>query len=112
MDWTRYAISTANLGSLRIVAKGLGAADGDRLFVICRSRERLDFRLVDGQRLESASGGERLALECGFEPDREPLRQALVALGFDPSLSNPEAAIRARLGERHERSLVADGGSF
>jgi predicted transcriptional regulator of viral defense system len=38
---------------------------------------------------------DRLALECGFEPDDEPLCQVLVALGFHPHLSEAEAAIDA-----------------
>lgn len=112
--WPRYAISAAHLGSLRIAARELGATEGDLLFVVRRSRDRLDFHLVDKQRLEAASGMARLALECGFEPDRKPVHQVLAALGFDPGLPNAEAAISARLGERHERRLAmrvsADSG--
>lgn len=104
--WPRYAISAAHLGSLRIAARELGAAEGDLLFVVRCSRDQLDFHLVDKQRLEAASGMTRLALECGFEPDRKPVRQVLAALGFDPGLPNAEAAISARLGERHERRLA------
>jgi hypothetical protein len=105
--WPRYAVSTAYLSSLREGARELGAGEGDRLFVVHSGRDRLDFKLIEARACEGALGLSRLAYECGLEPGGEPARQILTALGLDPGLPGAREVIRARLGERHERRLVA-----
>ena len=109
--WPRYAASAARLSGLSSVADELGADDGDRLFVIHSGRDRLDLKLIDGGRCEAATGMARLALECGFEPDREPVRLVLAALGLDPNLADARRVIRTRLRERHEPRLSALAGA-
>ncbi len=104
--WPRYSSSAASLSSLKGVAEAIGAIEGDHLFAIHCGKDRLDFRLVEKRRCEATSGFARLALECGIEPSREPRRQVLAALGLDPVLLHPDAAIRCRLQERHEGRLA------
>jgi hypothetical protein len=104
--WPRYESSVAHMSSLRAVAEKHGAEQGDDLFAIHSGQDWLDFRLIEKHRREAASGMARLALECGREPGKEPVRQVLAALGFDPNLSNVETAIRDRFEARHERHLA------
>jgi hypothetical protein len=104
--WPRYASSVASLSSLRGVVRALDAREGDYLFAIHCGENRLDFRLLEKQRCESAAGILRLALECGVEPDQEPSRQVLTALGLDPILPDAQSAIQIRLEERHEGRLA------
>jgi hypothetical protein len=106
--WPRYESSVAHLSSLRAVAEKHGAEEGDDLFAVHSGKDWLDFLLIEKRRRDEASGTARLALECGREPGREPIRQVLAALGFDPNLSSAGLAICSRLEERHERNLAEE----
>jgi len=54
--WPRHAASTGRLGSLRIPARELLAAEGDCLFVILAGKDELDFHLVEQQEGHLAEG--------------------------------------------------------
>jgi hypothetical protein len=106
-SWHRHSASAAQLSSLRSVVRGLEASEDDRLFVIHAGKDRLDFKLIPGERCDAVAGIEHLVLECGCEPSEEPMRKVLAGLGLDPNLPDPEAAIRTRLGERREGPMAA-----
>lgn len=97
----------AHIGSLRLVAEALGAADGDVLFIVHVARERFDVRLATRQSLEATTGFDRLCLECGQKASSEPKRAVAEAVGIDPAHRDLATAIRLRLGERGERELAS-----
>lgn len=96
----------AHIGSLRAVAESLGARDGDYLFIVHLSSERFEIRLTPRRTCESASGFERLCLECGRE-GADPEQAVAEAIGLDRNQPNLATAIRLRFGERGERDLAA-----
>jgi hypothetical protein len=106
VSWPRYTLGSARMGSLRPIARQLGAIEGDRLFLVLRPDGSFEPTLLAKSRCEAMTGLERLALECGHEPDRDPLAQIAFALELDADHPYLAATARARLVERGERSLA------
>lgn len=99
----------AYLGSLRPVAEGLAAAEGDSLFVQSLGDGSLAFVLVDGLMLAGLTGDALLAASVawgGLSPDVDPLTAIRHAVGFDGNGMVDTAAISARLRARRESELM------
>lgn len=78
------------IGSVRGVAMGRGAVEGDLLFLPLSGAEPRPSRLVEGRVLQRESGVRRLAAEIGFDPDV-----------VEEASDEPPSAIRLALGLTH-----------
>jgi hypothetical protein len=95
----------ATIGSLRRAAIQLDCTEGDRLFVVLRSDDELDFSAVRSDDVATASGLDRVAKEVGAAAGDDPTVATARALGLPPD-EYQLSAIRRRLRARKEHELL------
>jgi len=104
-----WGIQFPSIGSLRPVAEGSGAHDGDLLLVRAAGRTQFDFRVVTQAQLTAASAAGRVALLCGnpaATADADVTAALAGALGIpDPAGAGPED-VMATLSARHDHDLL------
>ncbi len=108
ISWLAGSISGATLGSIRCALKGLGATDGDYVFIIAHDH-KIEFQLLRQKQLEGESAAAKLAYLVGVVDQKDSenlLAQIATALKIDQCSSAPlEQQIRDVLLSRGEDEL-------
>ena len=108
ISWPAGSTTGAAFGSIRCALEGLGAADGDYVFLIAHDRQ-IEFQLLRQEQLERESSAAKLARLVGVVDPKESeqlLSQIAAALEVDQQDSAPlELQIRDVLLSRGEDDL-------
>ena len=108
ISWPTSSTTGATLGTIRYVLKGLGAADGDYVFIIANDRQ-IEFQLLRQEKLERESAAVKLAHLVGVVDPKESnqlLPQIAGAFDVDQQENAPlEQQIRDVLLSRGEDEL-------
>ena len=108
ISWPTGSTTGATLGTIRYVLKGLGAADGDYVFIIANDRQ-IEFQLLRQEKLERESAAVKLAHLVGVVDPKESnqlLPQIAGAFDVDQQENAPlEQQIRDVLLSRGEDEL-------
>ena len=108
ISWPAGSITGAALGSIRCALEGLGATNGDYVFIIANDRQ-IEFQLLGQEQLDRDSGAKRLARLVGVVDPMDSsdlISQIAAALEVDQQSSPPlERQIRDVLVTRGEEKL-------
>ena len=91
ISWLASSISGASLGSIRCALKGLGATDGDYVFIIAHDR-KIEFQLLRQEQLEGGSNAAKLGSLVGivdWKNSDDLLSKIATALACDQRDSTP-----------------------
>jgi hypothetical protein len=97
------------VGSLRAAVEALGAAEGDLVFIIAASPDRLEFDLVRESLIGDLSTPSQIAAFVawgGLGPEEVPLTSVSRAIGFDDSNGADPLSVATRIRARREPELL------